>query len=90
MIDKKLFRATFSAALIVGTLLFCGCNQIKDQAQALRKNGEQVVKQAGEQVEKTKNEIIETKNKIDEKARQLQDAAAKLKAASEAVDKLGK
>ncbi|GEM_PF-5008664 len=89
---RKLFlRWALLIPVMLATLISAsGCQNLLNQAESLKKEGEKAVNAAEQQFEKTKKQIIETKEKIEEKARQLDDAGKKIKEANDAVNKLTK
>lgn len=73
-------RALFLAMTVI---FIAGCQQLEEQAQNIRKGGEEAINQASQQVENAKTKIIQTKQQFDEKSQQVINAV-------DAVDKLTK
>ena len=55
--------------------ILSGCQQLQEQAQQLRKGGEQLYTQASQEAESIKTQIIDTKQKFDQKSQQVVNAA---------------
>ncbi len=87
---KKTFSFALGAFALTTAIILGGCNQLKEQAQGLRKSGETLVNQASQQAEAAKTQIIQTKAEIDQKVKDLQDASQKVQDANAAIQKLGK
>lgn len=68
---------------MIAAIALCGCQQIQEQAQNLRKQGETTINGLTAEGEKLKNQALETTAKIQEKTQQLQNAV-------DAVNKLTK
>ena len=62
------------ASGFVGIILLSGCQQIQEQAQALRKQGDQAVTGFSQQAIDVQTKVLETKAKYDEKSQQVVNA----------------
>lgn len=89
---KNMKKTSFAlgAFALTAAIILGGCNQLKEQAQDLRKSGETLVNQASQQAEAAKTQLIQTKAEIDQKVKDLQDAGQKVQEANAAIQKLGK
>lgn len=59
---------------ILGILALSGCQQIQDQAQTLRQQGESTINGFSQQADTVKKQVLETKAKYDEKSQQVINA----------------
>lgn len=87
---KKTSTFALGAFALTAAIILGGCNQIQEQAQTLRKNGETLVNQASQQAEAAKTQLIQTKAGIDQKVQDLQTAGQKIQDANAAVQNLTK
>jgi uncharacterized lipoprotein YajG len=68
---KKLILIFTFAAIT----LLSGCQAIQDQAENLRKQGENTMNGLSQQAENVKTQVIQTKQKYDEKSQEVVNAA---------------
>lgn len=66
---KFLFASSAIALVMLG-----GCQQIQDQAENLRKQGEQTLNGFSQQADNIKTQVLQTKAAYDEKSQQVVNA----------------
>ncbi len=64
---KKILFATG----LIGAMALCGCQQLQNQADNLRQQGQQTIDSMSQQADNIKTQVLQTKAAYDEKSQQV-------------------